>query len=244
MEKQKKDRNPGPELRGSVLPAAARDAALEGEMFGLMDRYFLADRTCFEQDLARKDWHILLRDPAGILRGFTSLAHRRTELDGRTVEFLYSGDTIIQREFWGSLELPRVWGRFMLDRIAAAGEVPLYWFLLSSGYKTYRFLPVFFREFFPRHDRETPAEPAKLLAHFCRLLFSDGFDPVTGTVVMASPTPLREGIAEITPERLADPHISFFVRHNPDHAKGVELACIAPLTVDNLRPFIRRALGV
>lgn len=232
----------GEELHGSVQRTADRTPGLVAEMFGLMDRSFFVEREAFERDLARKDWLILLHDRDGVLRGFTSLALLRTEWAGRSVHALSSGDTVIQREFWGSLELPRVWGRFMLERIAEAGDVPLYWFLLSSGYKTYRFLPVFFKEFYPRHDQVTPPDLQALLGHFGTVLYGGHFQAGTGTVRLPNPTPLRDGVAEVTVERLSDPHVAFFVKRNPDYTQGVELACLAPLRADNLRPFIRRVL--
>ncbi|RCK78123.1 MAG: hypothetical protein OZSIB_1772 [Candidatus Ozemobacter sibiricus] len=232
----------GEELYGRILEVTDLSIGLIEEMFWLMDRYFFVDRVAFERDLSRKDWVLLLRDRRNVVRGFTSLKLIKSEWEGRPVQALYSGDTVIQREFWGSLELPRIWGRFMLERIAAAGDVPLYWFLLSSGYKTYRFLPVFFKEFYPCCDQPTPPAMAALLDHFGTLLFGSEYHPDTGTVHLSNPTPLREGVAEVTAERLADPHVAFFVKRNPDHTKGVELACLAPLRADNLRPYIRRVL--
>ena len=130
----------------------------------------------------------------------------------------------------------------MLELIRDSAPVPLFWFLISSGYKTYRFLPAFFREYHPRHDAETPPRERALINHFGRLLFPEGYDPATGVITLKHPTPLREGVAEVTEGRARDPHVAFFCRKNPGHRKGDELACIAPLTEDNLNPFIRRSL--
>ncbi|HNV68741.1 MAG TPA: hypothetical protein PKO06_03525 [Candidatus Ozemobacteraceae bacterium] len=230
------------ELRGSIVRVAEIATSVRDAMFGLMDEAYVVGRESFLADLAAKDWAILLHDQQGGLRGFTSLAVMDADVGDRSIRALFSGDTIIQPEFWGSLELPRVWGRFMLQAIEEAGARELYWFLISSGYKTYRFLPVFFREFFPRFDCPTPNDLQAILDSIGEKRFHARFDRERGIIRLEHPTPLRPGIADLTPERLQDPHVAFFVDRNPGYDRGEELACIARLTVDNLRPFIRRAL--
>jgi len=54
---------------------------------------------------------------------------------------------------------------------------------------------------------------------------------------------LRIGIADVTTERLHDPHIRFFVEQNPGHARGDELCCIAPLTRENFTKAAYRVIG-
>ncbi|HOY66008.1 MAG TPA: hypothetical protein PLP29_03915 [Candidatus Ozemobacteraceae bacterium] len=231
-------------LTGKVVPVAELDAGLRSAMFDLMSEAYVVKRESFLADLAAKDWAILLHDATGALRGFTSLALMRTEIEGRAIRALFSGDTIIRPDFWGSLELPRVWGRFMLRMIEEARDEELYWFLISSGYKTYRFLPVFFKEYFPRHDRPTPPDLQNILDRLGTLRFGQRYQPDRGIIRLAEPTPLRAGIADLQDERLQDPDVAFFVARNPGHAAGEELACLAPLRSDNLKPFIRRALRV
>src|SRR5205823_6261147 len=105
------------------------------------------------------DWVIQLIDPVtDALCGFSTQALLDVDVAGRRpVKALFSGDTIIDRGHWGVSALTRVWGRLALSLIDALPSTELYWFLISKGYKTYRFLPVFFREFYPRHDAPTPA---------------------------------------------------------------------------------------
>ena len=51
----------------------------------------------------------------------------------------------------------------MLSLRAAHPDSELYWLLTSKGYKTYRFLPVFFHQFYPCCAAETPALEKELL---------------------------------------------------------------------------------
>src|SRR4051794_13260528 len=99
-----------------------------------------ATRDIFKRDLANKDWVVILRDAeTGGLQGFSTLALYATRAVGQPVSVVYSGDTIIRPAFWGTPELPRTWIKSVLERSAGLPQ-PLYWLLISSGYKTYRFL--------------------------------------------------------------------------------------------------------
>ena len=54
---------------------------------------------------------------------------------------------------------------------------------------------------------------------------------------------LRAGVADLTAERLRDPHVRFFAQCNPGHAGGDELCCIAPLTRANFTAAAYRVIG-
>jgi hypothetical protein len=161
----------------------------------------------------------------------------------RLTKILFSGDTIIDKNHWGSLALPVAWGRLMLSLQAAYPHAELYWLLTSKGYKTYRFLPVFFQEFYPCHTAETPAFERTLLRSVASQRFGVRFDAAIG-VLRAEPGAqrLREGIAELDSKRLRDRHVAFFQQQNPGHWRGDELVCMARFHPDNLRPYIRRQL--
>jgi hypothetical protein len=215
------------------------------EMFALMDHHYAnVHRAVFEADLARKRWVILVHEPSGRLCGFSTQTLLDTRADGRSVRALFSGDTIIDRQRWGDAALSHVWGQLALTLIDGHPGEELYWFLISQGYKTYRFLPVFFREFFPRYDIPTPAPVKAIIDALARKAFPESYDPAGG-VIRATPLQyrLRAGLAEVTPERLRDPHILFFHTRNPGHARGDELCCLAPLTRATFTRAAYRVIG-
>jgi hypothetical protein len=149
----------------------------------------------------------------------------------------------------GLAALPRLWSRHVFALARQRPERETYWFLISSGYATYRFLPTFFRRFVPSPDA-SDAEPSPeaeresaLLRAFATARYGDRFDAASGVVRLAHPTPLREGVAEVTPRRRADPHVAFFLERNPGHARGDELACLTRVHPDNLTPAGRRMVG-
>jgi hypothetical protein len=231
-------------LTGAVRPVESLTSEERGEMFSLMERYFTnVSRTVFERDLSEKERCILLTDASGRVKGFSTMMLVRTEVDDRPVAAVYSGDTIIDREHWGESILSKLWSGQAFDLASRLPEDPVYWFLLSSGYKTYRFLTTFFEEFYPTHERETPPEAKRVMEALAGARFPGRFDPGTGVVYPEDAAPLRSGVADVTERRLADPHVAFFVRANPGHARGDELVCLTELATENLTPAGRRMLG-
>jgi hypothetical protein len=208
---------------------------MEAHYEGVSTRQFLTD-------LFNKQWVILLYHE-GWLCGFSTQMLFDHPLRGRTFKILFSGDTIIEKKLWGSLALPVAWGRLMLSLRSAHPDAELYWLLTSKGYKTYRFLPVFFREFHPCCTAETPALERELLHSVAARRFGKKFDAATG-ILHATPGAqrLRAGVADIDPKRLQDPHVAFFQKLNPGYAQGDELVCLARFHPDNLTPYIRRQL--
>jgi hypothetical protein len=212
-------------VRRAALTRRDRDA-----MFALYTTYFAtSDRVTFERDLAEKEWVVLLADDEGTIEGFSTLM--RIGVGDATVFF--SGDTIVARHRWGSFDLPRTWSR----HVFAHADANAYWFLISSGWRTYRFLPLFFREFYPRN-----AELKPLLDTIAMSRFGESYDVRTGVIRLAIPAPLRDGISD--PEaRLSNPHVRFFLEANPGHADGDELACLVPIRPDNLTSAGQRMAG-
>jgi len=224
------DLAPSTSACSSVLPRAELTRRDRDAMFALYTTYFATgDRVTFERDLAEKEWVILLCDEDGAIAGFSTLM--RMHVCGATVFF--SGDTIVARHRWGSLDLPRLWAQHVFAHAGAS----TYWFLISSGYRTYRFLPLFFREFYPRERGMKP-----LLDAIATTKFGESYDPATGVIRLATPAPLRDGISDPA-ERLHDPDVRFFVEANPGHANGDELACLVRVGADNLTRAGLRMIG-
>ena len=214
-------------MNGRLLRREKLTGSDRAEMLGLMQEHFCGVTAGqFESDLSEKNWVILLED-SGCLCGFSTM-HVYESLGVRVV---YSGDTIVHREAWGSSLLGRIW-------LNAVRELkPEYWLLITSGFRTYRFLPVFWREFWPRYDN--PALPA-LLVQLANDRFGSRYNPSTSIVRLAAPQMLSHGLGRIPPNRLADAHVAFFARVNPAHSRGDELVCLCPLTAANQTAAGRR----
>jgi hypothetical protein len=188
----------------------------------------------FARDLDDKDWVLRIRQN-GRLIGFTTLKVYSTHFEGETVNVIYSGDTITEPDAWGSPALARGWIGLVRRLKADRASERWYWLLLSSGFRTYRFLPVFFREFWPRHDvPQPPSHFARLLSHLARERFGERFHEPAGIVRFDHPQRLRENLASIPDGRRDDRHVAFFLERNPGHGDGDELVCLCDLSDTNL----------
>jgi hypothetical protein len=163
-------------VRRSDLPP--RDVS---RMRELLDRHFAGvDASTFAADLASKNYVVLLDDAAGALRGFTTFHMGATRVGGRPITVVYSGDTIVDPVAWGSPVLPRAWIHAVYDVRSEFPAGDLYWLLLTSGFRTYRFLSVFWKHFYPRHDTPTPAAAQELLDALGRARYGAQYDGAAG----------------------------------------------------------------
>ena len=223
-----------------------RRAALSGtqtrSMFELLSRHFEGVTTeQFQRDLAGKSLAALLyRDE--MLVGFSTLLAYTTKFENETINVIYSGDTIVAPEAWGSTALPRAWVASVEFLRAELPPGRCFWLLLTSGFRTYRFLPVFWREFFPRFDEVTPPGVRRLLTHVAIHQFGEQFDSASGIVRFHAPQRLRDTLGQIPQGRGSDPHIAFFLTANPGWANGDELVCLTELTGENLTAAGRRMM--
>jgi hypothetical protein len=232
-------------LTGRVVLREELGAEMRSAMFALLAAHFVGvELTTFEADLAEKSCAILLEDEQQRLRGFSTLLVYESTVNDRVISVVYSGDTIVERGWWGSPALPRTWIRAVRQLGPLASTREVYWFLLTSGYRTYRFLPVFFRSFHPRFDAPTADTSPPLVDAIARARFGKLYDTSTGIVRFPRPQILRSELLELPCGRTLDPHIAYFVERNPGHVRGDELACLARVHDDNLTPAGRRMCRV
>lgn len=225
-------------MRGRLV----RREALAGErdaMYRLLSGFFEGvTRERFEADLAEKPWVLLLEDEEG-LKGFSTLLLYETFLPGEGIcTVVYSGDTIVDPAAWGSAALPRCWIAAVRRLREEHPQGRLWWLLLTSGFRTYRFLPVFWKDFWPRWDAATPpdiqARLDALAGERLGSLYQDGI------VRFPEPQKLRGELAEVPPGRRLDPHVAFFLEKNPGWVEGDELVCLTGIAEENLTAAGRR----
>lgn len=222
-----------PQING-LLPREGLSRTQRDEMFALLSHHFDGvTREQFECDLAEKNWVVEIRRD-GRLLGFSTLLVCEAHLDGRALAAIYSGDTIVAPEAWGSPALARTWIAAVNHLHATFPSRPCYWLLLTSGFRTYRFLPVFWRKFFPRHATPTPPHEERLLHHLATTRYGACYDASSGIVRFPRPQKLRGQLASVPAGRAADADVAFFLTRNPGHANGDELTCLTEISEDNL----------
>lgn len=208
-------------------------------MYALYETYFEATNPAiFEEDLVNKQYVILLLDEQGGIQGFSTLAVLRFD-QGRA---LFSGDTIVRHLHWGEQTLPTAWCRLAGRIRAECPREPLYWLLISKGYRTYRYLPLFSKQYYPSWREPTPPEVQRLMDALALKKFGDCYDPRSGVVRFPQSRGQLRGLwADVRPELRSKPDVLFFLQRNPGYRNGDELVCLTELAPENLRSFARRA---
>lgn len=201
------------------------------EMTDLYRSYYEgAGEDVFGEDLAKKDLVILLKRD-GIVCGFSTLV----VYPFQGIRVLFSGDTVVDVSTRNQTGLAGAFGHVM-RYLNDADSVPLYWFLICKGARTYRFLPTFFRSYVPG-DTEDP-ELAGLLRKIAADRFPDEYDERSGLLRFGKGKDrLKTDVMRMDPESVR------FRRLNPGWMHGDELCCLAPLAIDNLNRLGRRVIA-
>jgi hypothetical protein len=217
-------------LRARIHTVAELDDLTREAMWQLFTRYYAeVSRAAFFGDLDRKQHAIVLRTRSdGVLRGFSTLQVYQRVVQGRRLGVVFSGDTIVDGRFWGQTALQRAFFWFTLRHKLTHPHLPVFWFLISKGYKTYLLLARNFPEHWPRRDRPTPAWPRAVIDSLAQEKFGEDWDAGAGVVRFAScPGRLKGDAAPIDDEvRDRCPEARFFEAQNPGHASGDELCCL------------------
>ncbi|EWM54060.1 GNAT family N-acetyltransferase [Ruminococcus flavefaciens] len=204
------------------------------ELYELMDEFYEnMDPEIFRHDFYAKDYCLVL-EKNGRIVGFTTQKLMTVNVDGKEVKGVFSGDTIIHRDYWGDTELFRSFAQYWFRYAEEHGE--LWWFLICKGYKTYRILPLFWREFYPCRSCETPRDIKKIIDAYASALYPDEYNQTTGVVEYKSVKDcLRKGVADIDERRMKNKDIAFFCQVNPNWENGNDLVCLAKFDRSLLR---------
>jgi hypothetical protein len=220
---------------------AELDAAERRALAQLYFRYYEGGdgETEFFADLDRKT-EVLLVHCGGALIGFTTSEIYERTWRGAKVQILYSGDTVVDRAHWGQQALSFAWigrlGRLRRER----PDLPLYWFVIVKGHRTFKFLPTFGKSFYP-HWSIDRSDLKPLADQLAREKFGDEYDAERGVVAFArSRGHLKREIAFPSEEEKSRDAVRFFLERNPDYLKGHELVCLCEISDENMRPLTKR----
>jgi len=238
------------QLEAQVVSISSLTPEDHQRMFQILERYYShVSWDVFIRDLSNKTEVILLRSEVDkIIQGFSTLKFFEAEVSGKFERAVFSGDTIIEQEFWGQTALQKAFvSRLMKEKLKAPHR-PLFWFLISKGYKTYLLMANNFVNYFPSQDGLQ-----ELQGHrdaFSRNLFGDAFDTDTGLLQFGGSAPRLKGEVAPIPNELIQSHpkVAFFVSKNPTWQQGTELACVAELDFEMILGFtlktVRKTLGL
>jgi len=232
-----------PRLLGAYQPASAVSEIDLRSLFDLFSRHYnLVTFGQFKADFSEKDFVIVLRDAEdNVARGFSTLVLYDRVVLGERVKLLFSGDTVIDQDYWGQQVLSKTWCGLAGRIKAEYRDTKLYWLLITKGHRTYLYLPLFFHEFHPRYDQPTPRFDHEVIHDFGRFKYGRNYDPTRGIVSFKEPHgQLRDDLANVPASKFRNPHIQFFLERNNNYRNGDELICLARLDADNMK-FLARS---
>ena len=198
-------------------------------MFRLMqDVYNGENWDKFLSDMTEKNYALVLYDEKSQIAGFTTI--EIFDFEGNII--IYSGDTVVEENSRGDIELMRAWWKFSYTVQQNNPDKSVFWLLISKGWRTYKFFPMFLKEIYPTYRYDTPQEVQEFINRLALTKFGDCYKD--GIVVPEKPDMLKSGKNDVPKRRINDADVMFFLKKNPEFYKGNELVCLAELSVANL----------
>jgi hypothetical protein len=197
----------------------------------------------FTRDFREKDAVMILRKEhsAGEIVGWSTLMVLTLAVPGREMRAIFSGDTAVLPEYRNSTGLGVELSSYFMQVYEQFPRHEVYYILISKGWRTYKILPFFFKEFAPRYDRPTSAEDKAVMNAFGQKKYPQHYQSASG-VVTFSPQRVRPESIDAVPAKM-DAHTRFFLNSNPGYLEGHELVCIARIVPDNFTNGLIRVLG-
>lgn len=240
---------PSQKLYSALVPRRLLQADEVERMYALMrENYEGVSEATFRNDLSRKQLVLVLRDGQEVIQGFTTWAIDPAGCGGRGTHIIFSGDTLISPAYWGTQEMMRGWCRALGRLLAGQPEADWYWYLISKGHRTYMYLPLFLKEYYPSATGTPPARLKNILDDCSRRMFGNCWYPEEGLIRFPEPRgALKPELAQATFAKKHKPDVRFFLEKNPEFYKGNELACLASLAPDNINarclPLVREGMS-
>jgi hypothetical protein len=217
-------------VTGRTVKISALTPTMRKQMFAIMNDYYAGmAEDSFQKDLDGKN-HVILMETKTELVGFSTVRCTEMTVEGRKVIGVFSGDTILKQEYWGSSALGNCFIGYLWMLKLKNPLTPVYWFLISKGYKTYLLMANNFPASYPRPEKQTPLFESALRDHYYSENFGTQYDAKTGVITFNTEDKcrLKQFVAPITSDmRERYPRLQFFEKVNPGWATGLELACIA-----------------
>lgn len=233
-EDSKLKKNQVSDVFSKIVPRSQLSVQDIDRMYSIFCKYYINHtREQFLTDLIEKDHVILLRDSRRkTIQGFSTLLRVNLNKFGINALGIYSGDTVLEKEYWGNKALGIAFLKYLwLEKIKNPFQ-PVYWFLISKGYKTYLLMANNFKTHFPRYDRSTPIQYQNTMDRFYSDRFPQFYKSDLGIIEFDKEACcLKEKVAEISQTLYENKKIQFFTQKNPYWQRGSELACIAEMTL-------------
>jgi len=213
------------------------------EMHAVFSQYYHnADLATFIQDMNKKSGVFILKDKtAGRIVGFSTWNEVEIDYRGKKAIGVFSGDTIVEKEYWGNKAMHTAFAIKMLSTKLLNPSTHVFWLLISKGYKTYLLMTNNFQRFYPRHDQHD-VELEGLVDQYCNKLYPDYYQADSRILDFGDGYhALKSDVAAITSSMCAEnDNIRFFNERNHEWRRGTEMPCIGEVSASALWHFFMK----
>lgn len=234
-----------PALKAVYRPIKKIDVHEIRQMYGIYSQYY--ERTSWDiflHDLSKKTGAFLLFCPIEKrVVGFSTILTMDMVVQGETARGVFSGDTIIERAYWGTRALQIAFFKFVLLEKLRYPRQSIYWLLISKGFKTYLLLANNFTTYYPNPENKN-SYLANVIDDYCHQLFAEYYNADNRILDFGTDYQCLKGdVAEITEKmRATSDKIRFFEARNPEWQRGTELPCVGVIDAENIGKYIVKLL--
>lgn len=199
------------------------------DMFKVFCRYY--ENTSMDQfvsDLSKKNGAFIIRRKKDqVIVGFSTMGVYHMNVDGKKIRGIFSGDTILEKEYWGHRAMNAAFVKRVLWEAIKDPFTPQYWFLISKGYKTFLLLTRNFPDHYPHPEQDNP-HMKHIVEAYCDELFPGYLDREKMVLDFGDGyNCLKNNVTPITDDQRQEVDIAFFEQCNPEWERGCELPCVA-----------------
>lgn len=220
-------------LKARYVPISKVSVLTMRRMYEIYSGYYEnISLDLFCRDMAEKDGVFLVAERSTKrVVGFSTMKTLDMEVDGRIVRGVFSGDTILEKAYWGNKALHMAFFLRVIREKLRHPTRPLFWLLISKGYKTYLLMANNFLNYYPSPEQDCE-KLASLVDRYCDELFREYYCAEKKLLDFGSGyTHLKSDVAGITDDmRQNNEKIQFFETRNPTWERGTELPCIGEVS--------------
>jgi len=213
------------------------------EMHQLFVQYYNnADLQTFTKDMGNKTGVFILEDKIQKrIVGFSTWTEIDVERQQGKAIGVFSGDTVIEKAYWGNKDLQKSFAKKMFATKLKNPHRPVFWLLISKGYKTYLLMTNNFHNFYPCHQTHNK-KLESIVDEYCSKLYPTAYCKKSRLLDFGDEYQnLKEGVAGITAEmKEQNRDIRHFEKLNPTWDKGTELPCAGEVTISAILDFMKR----
>jgi len=204
--------------------------------------YHNADLKTFVTDMGAKTGVIILQDKKEKrIVGFSTWTEIELIAGGKKSLGIFSGDTVVEKKYWGNKELQKRFVKQLLKTKIKKPKTPIFWLLISKGYKTYLLLTNNFPNHYPRHDKNN-IKLESIVDDYCQQLYPSAYNTTHRLLDFGDKYQhLKDDVAAITQDMTdSHPDIRHFEQLNPSWRQGTELPCVGEVSIKMVWQFMRK----